>query len=586
MFPFARAPTVVLWDTFDFPIIPKDDFTEVFLITKSALEEKGITSGIYGGVNFRAIVGDTTEYHGFPIFWIDKAKDKDDRLWSIITFLLAQANYYLKGETFLNLLLVVGDVSEHEGFQRTIRLLNSRRKFNVLLAQPPPQNASSSSGEEELFDKDWLCSRLAAGEQLINMLGIGKTFEPPLKLIPSHQVALTSHQVALPSHQVATKLSFAKPLCLSKHMAERARTCVFWDTVAYPLPAGLHSDDVLQNIEDALSERGYSGRVSITAFLDDHPSPPGFTGCYVSYLNDGERDARHWQIALHLLAAARRTRIEPLNHMLLMGDISGHIELLRTIYLLNLRFSYNVILTQPPPENASSGEPLGKDWLCSSLSAGDKLLSQIEQKLIMSTVVQPLTPWQERYKAATTVVFWDLVDCPVPVGRTAAVASQIIRSAFEKMSYRGTVTIHAFGEVSNLDPLVSELRDVECHNENTPTPSGVFLEDMNPSGIVFHHTPTAHKDARREMMRDELRDWALGNDAPTNVMAILRDTSEDKIFTGYLDVLRSINYNVVIAQPQNVLGQLFDLEWLCSRLGDRFLPRTRNPASYDKSRFR
>ncbi|CAF2153671.1 unnamed protein product, partial [Brassica napus] len=280
-FRFAGAPTVVLWDTFDFPIIPKDDFTAVFLITKSALEEKGITSRIYGGVNFRAIVGDTTEYHGFPIFWIDKAKDKDDRLWSIITFLLAQANYYLKGETFLNLLLVVGDVSEHEGFQRTIRLLNSRSKFNVLLAQPPPQNASSSSGEEELFDKDWLCSRLAAGEQLINKLGIGKTFEPPLKLIPSHQVALTSHQVALPSHQVATKLSFAKPLCLSKHMgknkisclsllllfllifewngsfslaAERARTCVFWDTVAYPLPAGLHSNDVLQNIEDALSE--------------------------------------------------------------------------------------------------------------------------------------------------------------------------------------------------------------------------------------------------------------------------------------------------------------------------------------------
>lgn len=97
---------------------------------------------------------------------------------------------------------------------------------------------------------------------------------------------------------------------------------------------------------------------------------------------------------------------------------------------------------------------------------------------------------------------------------------------------------------------------------------------------------SAHKDARREMMRGELGVWALANHAPTNVMAILRDTSEDKIFTGYLDVLRSINYNVVIAQPQNALGQLFDMEWLCSRLGDRFLPRTRNPASYDKSRFR
>ncbi|KAG2317404.1 hypothetical protein Bca52824_020526 [Brassica carinata] len=350
MSPFAGAKTVVLWDTFDCPIIPNDDFTEVFLVTKSALEEK---------------------------------------LWSIIIFLLSHANYLHK-EAFLNLMLVVGDISEHLEFQRAIRFLNSRTKFNVLLAQPPPQNASASSSGEEVIDKEWLCSRLAAGEQLINKLGLGKTFdeeEPPLNQIPK----------PLPSHQVAkVPVPFSMPkdgdtLCLSRHMTQRARTCVFWDTRAYPLPPGLHSHDVWQNIKDVLSERGYYGRVSITAFLDDHPSPPGFTGCDdISFLKDGDRDARLWQITLHLLAAAaRRTSIEPVNHMLLMGDISGHMELLRTIYLLNLRFSYNAILAQPPTQNASSGQLLGKDWLCSSLSAGDKLLSQIEQKLIMSRTEKP-----------------------------------------------------------------------------------------------------------------------------------------------------------------------------------------------------
>ncbi|KAL0718982.1 hypothetical protein Bca4012_068305 [Brassica carinata] len=287
-------------------------------------------------------------------------------------------------------MLVVGDISEHLEFQRAIRFLNSRTKFNVLLAQPPPQNASASSSGEEVIDKEWLCSRLAAGEQLINKLGLGKTFdeeEPPLNQIPK----------PLPSHQVAkVPVPFSMPkdgdtLCLSRHMTQRARTCVFWDTRAYPLPPGLHSHDVWQNIKDVLSERGYYGRVSITAFLDDHPSPPGFTGCDdISFLKDGDRDARLWQITLHLLAAAaRRTSIEPVNHMLLMGDISGHMELLRTIYLLNLRFSYNAILAQPPTQNASSGQLLGKDWLCSSLSAGDKLLSQIEQKLIMSRTEKP-----------------------------------------------------------------------------------------------------------------------------------------------------------------------------------------------------
>ncbi|KAJ4887072.1 Uncharacterized protein Rs2_26820 [Raphanus sativus] len=249
------------------------------------------------------------------------------------------------------------------------------------------------------IQRQWLSSRLEAGEQLINKLGIGKTFDkeeppPPLDQIPkplppSHQdqVAKVPFNIAIPKDGYA--FSF------SRNMAKRARTCVFWDTRAYPLPPGLHSFDVWQNIKDALSERGYFGYVSITSFLDVHPCPPGFSGCdNVSYLKDGDRDARHWQIALRLLAAARCTSIEPVNHMLLLGDISGHIELLRIIYLLNLRFSYNVILAQPPCQNdaSSGGQLLGKDGICSSLSAGDKLLSQIEQK--MKTSVPPLTPWQ------------------------------------------------------------------------------------------------------------------------------------------------------------------------------------------------
>ncbi|KAJ4887073.1 putative endonuclease or glycosyl hydrolase [Raphanus sativus] len=139
------------------------------------------------------------------------------------------------------------------------------------------------------------------------------------------------------------------------------------------------------------------------------------------------------------------------------------------------------------------------------------------------------------------------------------------------MNYRGTLTIHAFGQ----DPF---------GDENTP--AGEFIEDMNQSGIVFHHTPTAHKDARREMIREELRDWVVGNGAPANVMAILRDISDDKDFARYLGVLRSIDYNVVIAQPQNALGQLSDLEWLCSRLGDRFLPRSKNSDSYTEANIR
>ncbi|KAJ0232230.1 hypothetical protein HA466_0293170 [Hirschfeldia incana] len=566
--PFAGAKTIVLLDTIDCPIIPNEDISELLEITRSALEENGIFGSIYDGVEFRAFVGDTVMYHGIPLYWIDETEGKDARLSSIVTFLLDYADY-LDGEAFLNWMLVVGDISEHSEIQQAIGLLNSRRKFNVLLAQPPPpQDASSSSSGEELFNKEWLCSRLSAGEQLINKLGIGKTFdkeEPPsLNQIPE----------PLPSHQVVMVPKDGYDVCLSRDMAQRARTCVFWDTKAYPLPADLNSYDVWQNINDALSERGYYGRVSVTAFLDDYPCPPGFAGCdYVFYLKAGDIDARHVQIARHLLTASRCDSIEPVNYMLLVGDISEHIELLRTIHMLNLKFSFKVILAQPPPQKPSSGELLSKDGICSSLSAGDKLLSQIEQKL-------PLTAWQERLKAANSVVFWDLVDCPIPVGLTAAEASQTIRSAFEKMNYRGTVTIHAFGEV--IDPLVSEPRDMESPGENENTPAGEFLEDMNQSGIVFHNTPT---DARREMMREKLTAWAVKSTAPANVMVILRDVFDDEFkLADYLELLRTIDYNVVIARPQNALGQLFDFEWLCSRLRDRFLPQTRSSDSYTQAK--
>ena len=82
----------MLWDTFDCPIIPDDDFTEVFLITKSALEEKGIITGVYGSVEFRAFVGDMDECPGFPVFWIDKGEFIFGPL-SFVLFLCVSIDY-------------------------------------------------------------------------------------------------------------------------------------------------------------------------------------------------------------------------------------------------------------------------------------------------------------------------------------------------------------------------------------------------------------------------------------------------------------------------------------------------------------
>ncbi|KAF3601972.1 hypothetical protein F2Q69_00037489 [Brassica cretica] len=107
-FRFAGAEIVVLWDTFDSHI--PNDFTDVLMITQSALKEKGI----YGRFKFRAYASDPANYPGFPVFWINE--------------------------------------EAHSMF--------------FLAHLPLLQNAASSSGE--LIDKEWLCFRLSVGETLMN----------------------------------------------------------------------------------------------------------------------------------------------------------------------------------------------------------------------------------------------------------------------------------------------------------------------------------------------------------------------------------------------------------------------------------
>ena len=67
-FRFAGAEIVVLWDPFDSHI--PNDFTDVLMITQSALKEKGI----YGRFKFRAYASDPANYPGFPVFWINEGE--------------------------------------------------------------------------------------------------------------------------------------------------------------------------------------------------------------------------------------------------------------------------------------------------------------------------------------------------------------------------------------------------------------------------------------------------------------------------------------------------------------------------------
>ncbi|KAL0719028.1 hypothetical protein Bca4012_068352 [Brassica carinata] len=125
----------------------------------------------------------------------------------------------------------------------------------------------------------------------------------------------------------------------------------------------------------------------------------------------------------------------------------------------------------------------------------------------------------ERFETADTGVFWDVEDCEIQDGLNALMVSQNMRSALERLNYRGKVFIYAYGDSNQISD------DINAHGDRN---------------VVVKQTPNKF-DYR-----------ALDNPAPTNIILVLGDnmSRRQEEFKNALGQVNMLSYNIHFAYPQ------------------------------------
>lgn len=84
------------------------------------------------------------------------------------------------------------------------------------------------------------------------------------------------------------------------------------------------------------------------------------------YTLSGDEDERRQMVLVDVCGEIVINRQKALNFVLIMGDVSGQMDFIRTIRLLRSRGYCNVFLVQEPPNG--SGDLGSTDWLRAGLS--------------------------------------------------------------------------------------------------------------------------------------------------------------------------------------------------------------------------
>ncbi|CAA7060562.1 unnamed protein product [Microthlaspi erraticum] len=135
---------------------------------------------------------------------------------------------------------------------------------------------------------------------------------------------------------------------------------------------------------------------------------------------------------------------------------------------------------------------------------------------------------EKLFICAKTGVYWDVVDCPLPVDLSPDMIYANIESGLESMGYHG------------------ELSTIWAYTKKVPE-SEFF--DYNAVGIMMVREKGDQYDRVDRMTRDILF-FALDNPKrPTNLMIIANNMSMKPELIRVLQSLKSRNINVVVAQP-------------------------------------
>ncbi|CAA7060431.1 unnamed protein product [Microthlaspi erraticum] len=288
-----------------------------------------------------------------------------------------------------------------------------------------------------------------------------------------------------------------------------AETAVFWDVGSCPIPRGVHLDTVYENIRSALANQGYRGNVTIGAFGARNKIRDDFFDAGIIFIPAEEEDERDRvdQIMedVYMWAIDIDHRSKPSNLLIISGDISDdlvtHAERSSHLKCEN----HNVLIAQRKKPSETLLNHVSFVWLRESLLAGGP----------------PHDHSQVDRSQVDTVVFWDVMDCPVASDIKPSVICDNIRSALKNMGYHGDVSFKAYGPLDKIDF----------------TPLATHVSAHLRTSVMF-------RDVLESAMKSDSKPSNL------NLMILSRDMSEESAYGKAFHFLRSLNHNVLLAHPQ------------------------------------
>ncbi|KAJ4882386.1 hypothetical protein Rs2_32479 [Raphanus sativus] len=379
-------------------------------------------------------------------------------------------------------------------------------------------------------------------------------------------------------------------------------TGAFWDYGTLPIPCGTNPFRIHVKVLEALERKGLIGYLAIW-FFDDQPPMPDLKEAQfffpIGVPKDESERAKRMIKDIVLFALDNSLCHDELgNVMVVSNTISQEPELISVLKALELR-NHNVLLVQSDRAKKADFPTLSLDWLFITLLNDDDddavMDGDYGDKVGDEAITKRKNYFAERKRAlrerriafakrknalakeknalargkvvkATTGVFWDVSDCPLPEGFSA-------RSVYFSIKYSSKV--HDYGDMSVFT----------YGNSKNTMPSEYSVETPFSLGGNIVHAHAGDKESRVYKMMWDILLWAFDNHQTSGLNLVVILSSEDKEFVrtyAYIEFvdtlleLKAKGYNVLLVQPEiesaaskDLLGSVSSI-WLWTSLLQHF----------------
>ncbi|KFK40366.1 hypothetical protein AALP_AA3G364500 [Arabis alpina] len=333
--------------------------------------------------------------------------------------------------------------------------------------------------------------------------------------------------------------------------SNKAKTGVFWNMEDCPIPGGLSPEMILENIKSSVANESYDpGEVSIRAYREkQNCSFDDLSLAEITFVTAGNQLTRFKKILEDIFLWAVKNRVHPpetIHKVVLISNIPQDSEI--SFLLTTLEFKGYIVLVAVPDALAY----VSSVWLWPTLT---RRVNTVDHQ---SGSSYPLANKGKKFHEAMTGVFWNIDDFPFPEGHHPPNVNHNIKSALRSNGYNGGVSISTYTDkYGSVDGMVFYF-----------SLSGITLQNKVLKGELRDDS-----DQVDQMLVDILL-WALDNPAPSNLLVISKDMSEETELLKLLQALESKGYNILVAHTEEaasaVLAYTESSEWLSKSLKSLF----------------